>query len=65
MRLSLARRDKDVTVDPWPFALGEIELMIPVCRIERRKFISEDDLRDATAKGSSEVLTCRVVRARA
>jgi len=62
VRLNLARRDKDVVVNPWPFAPDEIELMIPVCRIERRKFVSEDDLRDATAKGSSEVLICRVIR---
>jgi hypothetical protein len=62
IRLNLGRREKDVVVDPWPFGPGEIELMIPVCRIERKKFISEDDLRDATAKGSSEVLICRVLQ---
>jgi hypothetical protein len=60
-RLSLARNGNDVIVDPWPFNENVIELMIPVCRIPRKKYESDEDLRAATRAGSSEVLNSRVI----
>ena len=63
LRLNLSRRGNDVVVDPWPFAGEAVELMIPVCRIERNKFKDDDELRAAAAAGSSEVLNCHVVPA--
>jgi len=63
LRLNLSRRGNDVVVDPWPFAPAEVELMIPVCRIEQKKYGNDAELRAATAGGSSEVLISRVVRA--
>jgi hypothetical protein len=63
MRLNLARRGKDVTVDPWPFAPAQIELMIPVIRVANKQYASDDELRAAMASGSSEVLTCVVLPA--
>ena len=48
-------------VDPWPFDVAEIELMIPVCRVPVKKFGSEQEFRDAYTSCSAEVLTSRVI----
>ncbi|MEA2709474.1 MAG: hypothetical protein QOF78_2075 [Phycisphaerales bacterium] len=61
MRFSLTRRGKDVIVDPWPFDQPQVELMIPVCRIAGEKYASNDALRAAVSRGSSEVLNCIVM----
>ena len=63
IRLNLARQGKDVIVDPWPFQPAQVDLMIPVCRIEKRAYESDDELRVAANGGSAEVLTCRVLPA--
>jgi hypothetical protein len=63
MRLNLARSGpsgNDVIVDPWPFAIDLVTLMIPVVRIAGTKYESDEALREAVAAGSSEVLTCMV-----
>jgi len=61
LRLNLARRGNDVTVDPWPFAGNSVELMIPVCRIARKKYQTDEEFRAAAAAGSSEVLNSRII----
>jgi hypothetical protein len=63
LRLSLSRRGDDVLIDPWPFALAEIELKIPLSRLPAEKFADEDQFRDAYARCSAEILTCRVMPA--
>jgi hypothetical protein len=63
IRLNLAREGRDVIVDPWPFKPAQIDLMIPVCRIEKKIFESDEELRSAANGGSAEVLTCRVLPA--
>jgi hypothetical protein len=37
--------------------------MIPVCRIEKKAYESDDELRAAANNGSAEVLTCRILSA--
>lgn len=61
LRLNLSRQGKDVQVDPWPFDVQQIELLIPACRVENRKYESDDDLRAALGACPAEVLTCRVI----
>jgi hypothetical protein len=56
----LRREGNDVVVDPWPFARGEVELMIPVCRIPGKKYANVGEMRAAFAGGASEVITSRV-----
>jgi hypothetical protein len=63
IRLNLARQGKDVVVDPWPFKPPQIDLMIPVCRIEKKAYASDEELRAAANGGSAEVLTCRILSA--
>jgi hypothetical protein len=64
VKLSLARRGNDVLVDPWPFAVGEVALDIPACRIPGRQYATDEALRAAFSAGSAEVLKVRVLPAR-
>jgi hypothetical protein len=61
IKLNLARRGDDVTVDPWPFDQPRIELKIPVCRIASKRYASNEELRAVVPCGGSEVLTCVVM----
>ncbi len=63
IRLNLSRDGKDVIVDPWPFGPAQIDLMIPVCRIENKNYDSDEALRETVNAGSNEVLSCRVLPA--
>jgi hypothetical protein len=60
LRLNLQRDGNDVLVDPWPFGQPEIELMIPVTRVEGKKYAKVEDFRAAYAAGASEIVTSRV-----
>jgi hypothetical protein len=65
VKLSLARRGNDVLVDPWPFAVSEVEVQIPACRVPGKTYGSDDELRAAYgAAGGAEVLTARVLPGR-
>ncbi|HYO09815.1 MAG TPA: DUF3891 family protein [Tepidisphaeraceae bacterium] len=63
IRLNLRRDGNDVIVDPWPFDVEEIGLMIPASRVPGRAYGSAADLRDALRTAPSEIITCRVLPA--
>jgi hypothetical protein len=63
IKLAVARRGDDVTVDPWPFDQPRIELKIPVCRIAAKRYATNDELRAVFPCGCAEVLTCTVMPA--
>lgn len=60
-RLTLARDGNNLRVTPWPFDAAMIELQIASCRIPKRKYESDEDLRQTFANGSAEILTARVI----
>ena len=61
IRFNIARRGDDVLIDPWPFDQPQIELKIPVCRIEAKRYANNDELRAIVPCGGSEILTCIVM----
>ncbi len=61
IRLNLRREGKDVHVDPWPFGIPDIELMIPVCRVGAQPYANVDAFRSAWKSGSAEVLVSHVL----
>jgi hypothetical protein len=63
LKLDVARVGNDLTVSPWPFGPAEIELMIPVCRVRKTPFESDEALQAEYCSGPAEVLTCRVTPA--
>jgi hypothetical protein len=62
-RLTLTRDGNNLRITPWPFDAEMIELQIACCRIPKRKYESDDDLREAFANGTAEILTSRVMSA--
>ena len=61
LRLKLMRVENDVHVDPWPFAVEEIELKIPACRVPGTKYENAEAFHAAFANSSAEIITARVV----
>ncbi len=61
VKLSLARRGNDVLVDPWPFAVQQIELQIPACRISARVYESDDLLGAMYGAAPAVILKARVL----
>ncbi|MGB7157596.1 MAG: DUF3891 family protein [Tepidisphaeraceae bacterium] len=61
VKLSLGRLGNDVLVDPWPFAIGEIELEIPAARLPGTPYDSDDAFRAAYAAAPAEILKARVL----
>jgi hypothetical protein len=61
VKLSLGRRGNDVLVDPWPFASAEMALEIPVCRVPRGPFVSDDAFRAVYGSAPAQVLKARVL----
>jgi hypothetical protein len=52
-------------VDPWPFAIGEVELEIPATRLPGTPYDSDDAFRAAYATAPAEILKARVLPGRA
>jgi hypothetical protein len=57
LKLELKRQGNDLTVSPWPFATERIELKIPGCRVPRRRYKDDNDLRQTHREAPSEILT--------
>jgi hypothetical protein len=60
LRLHLKRDGNDVLVDPWPFGVAEIGLMIPALRVPGNRYESDEELREAMRTGQSQIISCHV-----
>jgi hypothetical protein len=61
LRLKLERRGDDVLVDPWPFAVGMIELKIPCRVVSAMKYQHDAALQTALKAAPGETIISRIV----
>jgi hypothetical protein len=60
LKLSLRREDNDVVVEPWPFSVERVELMVPAARVPGKRYASEKELREVLASAPAEIISCTI-----
>ena len=60
VKLNLRRADNDVVVEPWPFSVQRVELMVPGTRVPGKRYASEKELREILASAPAEIISCNV-----
>jgi hypothetical protein len=60
LKLALRREGNDVIVEPWPFSVPNVELMVPATHVPGQPFAGEKPFRDVYAQAPAEVFSCIV-----
>jgi hypothetical protein len=59
-KFTVTRQANDLAINPWPFAVPELELLIPASRIPSRPYKTDAEFRSVLKQAPSEIITCRV-----
>lgn len=60
VKLSLRKEENDVVVEPWPFGVARVELMVPGTRVPGKRYANEKELREVLASAPAEIISCSV-----
>jgi hypothetical protein len=56
-KLALQREGNDVLVEPWPFSVERVELMVPAMHVPGKRFASEKEFRDVYKQAPAEIFS--------